>query len=188
MAKKKKYRIYLNAPITMSFVFICFSALMLNEITDGKSTVLIFSTYGSSWLSPMTYVRLICHIFGHGSFSHLASNMLYILLLGPMLEEKYHEKLITVILTTSLVTGVIHNLLQPHVMLLGASGVVFAFILLSSVTGKEKGIPVTLILAAALWLGQEIYTGVVTNDNVSQITHILGGLSGGILGLIYKDS
>ena len=185
--KKKKFRIYLNAPITMSFTIICITALILDYLTNGRSTTLIFSTYRSSFLDPLMYVRLVCHVFGHGSFRHLVSNLLYILLLGPMLEEKYHDRLITVILTTALVTGVIHNILQPKVMLLGASGVVFAFILLASITGKEKGIPITLILVALLWLGQEIYTGIVTNDSISQITHILGGLSGAILGMIYKD-
>lgn len=185
--KKNKFRIYLNAPITLSFVGICIVALLLAYITDDASTVMVFSTYGSSWLSPMTYIRLFFHVFGHGSVEHLTSNMLYILLLGPMLEEKYHEKLITVIFTTALVTGIIHNIIQPNVMLLGASGVVFAFILLASITGRENGIPITLILAAALWLGQEFYSGFTSADNISHITHIIGGVSGAILGLIFKD-
>ena len=184
--KKNKFFIYLNAPITLSFVLICITALILDFLTAGKSSVLDFSTYGSSWLSPMTYVRLLCHVFGHGGVDHLVSNMLYILLLGPILEEKYHDKLIIVILTTAIVTGVVHNILQPHVILLGASGVVFAFILLASVTGKERGIPVTLILVAILWLGQEIYSGIITDDNVSQITHIIGGISGAVLGMRFK--
>ena len=184
--KKKKFFIYINAPITLLFVGICLLALLLDYMTDGASTVQVFSTYGSSWITPMTYVRLIGHIFGHGGIEHLTSNMLYILLLGPILEEKYHDKLITVILTTAIVTGVVHNIIQPHVMLLGASGVVFAFILLASVTGRERGIPITLILAAVMWLGQEIYQGIVSSDNVSQVTHIIGGLSGAILGMCYK--
>ena len=185
MAKRKNYTIYLNAPLTMSFVVICLSALALDYLTAGRSTVLLFSTYGSSWFSPMTYIRLFLHVFGHGGVQHLISNMLYILLLGPMLEEKYHDRLITVILFTALVTYIIHNILQPNVMLLGASGVVFAFILLASITGRENGIPVTLILVAILWLGQEFY-GMTASDNVSQITHIIGGLSGAILGMIFK--
>ena len=183
---KKKFRIYLNAPITLGFVAICVIATALGYLTKDSSTILLFSTYGSSWLSPMTYLRLICHVFGHAGVDHLVNNMLYILLLGPMLEEKYHDRLITVILTTALVTGIIHNIIQPDVVLLGASGVVFAFILLASITGKEDGIPVTLILVAILWLGKEIYAGFTTSDNVSQITHIIGGLSGAALGMIFK--
>ena len=87
---------------------------------------------------------------------------------------------------TALVTGLVHNILQPNTMLLGASGVVFAFILLASITGKEEGIPVTLILVAILWLGQEFYNGINSSDNISQITHIIGGISGAIMGLFFK--
>lgn len=182
----KKFRVYINAPITLMFVLICFMTLVLNNITDGKSTQLVFSTYGSSLLDPLTYVRLVCHVFGHENLAHLISNALYLLLLGPILEEKYHGKIISVILVTAIVTGIFSNVFQPEVRLLGSSGVVFAFILMASITGKKDGIPITLILVAILWLGQEIYAGINATDNISQLTHIIGGLSGAMLGLIYK--
>ena len=185
--KKKSFRIYMNAPITISFVAICLLALLLSYLTNGRSTVMVFSTYGSSWTDLMTYVRLIGHVFGHASYQHLLSNMLYILLLGPMLEEKYHDQLITVILFTALVTGIFHNIVQPRVILMGASGVVFAFILLASITGKEGGIPITLILVAILWLGQEFYNGITAADNISQLTHVIGGISGAALGMYFKN-
>ena len=152
----KKRKIYLNAPITLGFSLICIIALLLNMVSSGKTNVLFFSTYGSSLLSPMTYIRLLGHIFGHANVDHLVSNLLYILLLGPMLEEKYGKRLIIVILSTAAVTGIVHNLLSPNTMLLGASGVVFAFIILASITGNEEGIPVTLIIVALLWIGSEI--------------------------------
>lgn len=176
----------MNAPITLGFVGICVVALLLDYLTNQVSTVLVFSTYRSPLLDPFTYVRLVCHVFGHANLAHLSNNMIYILLLGPMLEEKYHDKLIVVIITTAVVTGIFHNIMQPNVYLLGASGVVFAFILLASVTGKEDGIPITLILAAVIWLGQEFYNSVATTDNISQLAHIVGGLSGAILGMMFK--
>ena len=182
----KKRKIYLNAPITLGFSLICIIALLLNMVSSGKTNVLFFSTYGSSLLSPMTYIRLLGHIFGHANVDHLVSNLLYILLLGPMLEEKYGKRLIIVILSTAAVTGIVHNLLSPNTMLLGASGVVLAFIILTSITGNEEGIPVTLIIVALLWIGSEIYTGITTADSVSQLTHIVGGLTGGIIGLAFK--
>lgn len=182
----KKRKIYLNAPITLGFSLICIIALLLNMVSSGKTNVLFFSTYGSSLLSPMTYIRLLGHIFGHANVDHLVSNLLYILLLGPMLEEKYGKRLIIVILSTAVVTGIVHNLLSPNTMLLGASGVVFAYIILASITGNEEGIPVTLIIVALLWIGSEIYTGITTADSVSQLTHIVGGLTGGIIGLAFK--
>lgn len=182
----KKFRVYINAPITLMFVIICLMTIILDNITDGVSTQTFFSTYGSSWLDPFTYIRLIGHVFGHQNLSHLISNSLYLLLLGPVLEEKYHDKLIIVILVTAIVTGLFHNIVQPNTLLLGSSGVVFAFILMASITGKENGIPITLILVTVLWLGQEIYAGISASDNISQITHIIGGISGATLGLMFK--
>jgi len=183
----KKFKLYFNAPITLSFVGICLVVLGLDYISNGESTYAFFSTYGSSWLSPLTYLRLIGHVFGHADLSHLISNTLYILLLGPMLEEKYHDKLIMVIIFTALVTGVVHNIIEPDVALLGSSGIVFAFILLSSITGNRQGIPVTLILVAVLYLGEELYSSIALADNISQLTHIIGGLSGALLGLLFKE-
>lgn len=183
---KKKLTIYLNAPITLSFAAMCLIALALDYLTNGLSNDLVFSTYGSSFLNPLTYVRLIGHIFGHADFDHLLNNMLFILLLGPMLEEKYHDKLLVVIFSVAIVTGVIHNIFNPNVQLLGASGVVFAFILLASITGHTQGIPVTLIIIAILYIGGEIYDGIISIDNVSHITHIIGGVVGAVIGLRFK--
>ena len=83
------------------------------------------------------------------------------------------------ILVTAFVTGVIHNLLFPRTILLGASGVVFSFILLTSFTGFRDGeIPLTFILVAVIYLGQQIWDGLTVRDNVSNLTHIIGGLVG----------
>ena len=112
--------------------------------------------------------------------AHLVGNMAYILLLGPALEEKYGWKnLLTVILVTAFVTGLIHNLLFPRTILLGASGVVFSFILLTSFTEfKEGEIPLTFILVAFIYLGQQVWDGITVRDNVSNLSHIIGGLVG----------
>jgi len=183
---KRSIKFVFNAPITLGFCAICLVALLLNYLTNGYSNILIFSTYGSSLLDPLTYVRLFMHVFGHADLSHFISNITYILLLGPMLEEKYHDRLIIVILITALVTGIVHNIIDPNVYLLGASGIVFSFILLASITGKSDGIPITLILVAILWLGDELINSVYVFDNISQLTHIIGGISGTILGFYFR--
>ena len=78
-----------NSVIILSFFFISLFALILNYLTKGKSNILLFSSYRSSIFNPLTYLRLITHIFGHASWSHFMNNFLYILLIGPMIEEKY---------------------------------------------------------------------------------------------------
>ena len=88
-------------------------------------------------------------------------------------------------MSRTLATGVFSQLLFPRVMLLGASGVVFAFILMSSVTVREDHtIPLTFILVALFYLGQQAVQGLFTRDSVSQSTHLIGGAVGTAAGFL----
>lgn len=181
---KRKIRVSFNAPIILSFVVICFAATLLGYMTHGRATHKFFMTYHSSLGNPMTYVRFFTHIFGHANFEHFIGNMCYILLLGPMLEEKYGgSTLLSVIGITALATGIINYIFFWNTALCGASGVVFAFILLASFTGFKDGeIPLTFILVAVFFIGQQVVDAVTIRDNVSNISHIVGGIIGGLIG------
>ena len=169
---RKRIVISFNSPVILSFTAICFVSLILDYITKGATTNTFFSVYRSSLLSPWTYVRFIGHIFGHAGWEHLV--------VGPLLEEKYgSSSILLAIVTTALVTGLANFILFPQKQLLGASGVVFAFILLASFTSLREGeIPLTFILVALIYMGQQIYEGIFIHDNVSNLTHIFGGLIG----------
>ncbi|MEY8389758.1 rhomboid family intramembrane serine protease [Lachnospiraceae bacterium] len=184
MMRERKFKISFNSPVILGFSVICFAALLLGMITRGWTNTMFFSVYRSSLLNPLTYVRFVGHIFGHAGWEHFIGNIMLILVVGPLLEEKYgSSNLLFVILATALVTGIANFALFPGVRLLGASGVVFALILLSSFTGiKEGGIPLTFIMVAVLYIGEQVYQGIFVNDNVSNLTHILGGLVGAALG------
>jgi GlpG protein len=135
-------------------------------------------------LNPLTYIRFIGHVFGHSGWQHFIGNIMLILVIGPLLEEKYgFRNILAVILSTALITGIIHFMFFPHTMLLGASGVVFALILLSSfVSIKEGEIPMTFILVTVIYIGQQIFEGIFVNDNISNLTHIIGGITGAGMG------
>lgn len=186
MRNKGKIKLSFNSPIVIGFTIICLLALVLGWITRGWTTNAFFSVYRSSLLSPLTYVRFIGHIFGHVGWEHFIGNIMMLLIVGPLLEEKYgSSNIVFVILATALVTGIVHFIFFPHIQLLGASGVVFAFILLSPFTSVKEGtIPITLVLVAALYIGGQIYSSIVTSDNISQLTHILGGCVGAGLGYV----
>ena len=176
---KKKLRITLNAPFTLGFSLLCGLATLLCAVS-GQCRNLFFSTYAAPLTDPLMYLRLFTHVLGHSGLPHLIGNLTLILLLGPALEEKYGaSKLLPVVLAAALVTGIIHNLFFPSIVLLGASGVVFAMILLTSFTGFREGeIPLTFILVAVLYLGQQIWDGITVRDNISNLAHIIGGLVG----------
>ena len=181
-------KIKLNSPLILGFVFLSLAAMLLNILTGGASNRLVFMTYRSSLTDPLTYVRFFGHVLGHSGWQHYIGNMSYILLLGPMLEEKYGaKKLLGVIALTAVITGVVNFIFFPAVAICGASGVVFAFILMTSFTSFKKGeIPITFILVAVVYLGQQVYDGLFVQDNISNMAHIVGGVVGAVSGFVMR--
>lgn len=184
--KKIKIKLSFNSPVVLGLTLLCLVALVLSEITKGYTNDLLFSVYHSSLLNPLTYVRFFGHVAGHASLEHFMGNIMLLLVVGPLLEEKYgSSNLLFVILSTALVTGVVHYIFFPQYQLLGASGIVFAFILLSPFTSVKQGtIPITFIVVAVLYIGEQVYSGLFVQDNVSHLTHIIGGLVGASLGFV----
>lgn len=180
----KKIRLTYNATVTLTFVLLCFAATLLNYMTQGASNALLFMTYHSSLTNPLTYLRFFTHVLGHSGWVHFIGNASYLLLLGPMLEEKHGgDNILKIILVTALVTGLINYIFFPRVALCGASGVVFAFILLTSFTSFREGeIPISFVLVAMIYLGQQVYDGIFLDDNISNMAHIAGGIVGSITG------
>lgn len=183
---KKRFTISYNAPVVLTFMFICFVVMVIGFLTGGRSTMLFFMTYHSSLLNPFTYLRFFTHVLGHADWSHFMGNASYILLLGPMLEEKYGSRnLLEIMGVTAFVTALVNYVFFWNVALCGASGIVFAFIVLASFTGFREGeIPLTFILVAVIFIGQQVYEGIVLSDNISNTAHIVGGLVGGAVGYL----
>lgn len=172
-----------NSPVTLTLTFVSLVILLLGYITDGLTTNLFFSVYRSSWTYPLTYFRLFGHVLGHADWSHYSNNMVLFLVLGPILEEKYKsQSFLIMIAITAVVSGLFHVILFPSTVLLGASGIVFMMIVLSSVAGMKDGkIPLTLILVIIIYLGGEILD-VGSKDGIAHISHILGGICGAAFG------
>ena len=180
----KKLVIRFNAPVVLLFALLSLLVLLLAGWTGGVSTTRFFCVYRSSLADPLTYVRFFGHVLGHSGYSHYMNNMLLLLLVGPGLEEKYGSRnLLMTILVTALVTGLVQFIFFPGTALLGASGVVFMLIVLNSFTEMRRGgIPLTMLLVVALYLGNEVVDGLSESDNISQMTHIVGGLCGVVFG------
>ena len=184
--KKSKIIFSFNAPAVLCFALLSLGALGLSVLSGGASDRLVFSVYRSSFLSPLTYVRLLCHVMGHTSFSHYVSNMALILALGPIVEERYGSlRLLLMFAVTAVVSGLFHMFLGSGA-LMGASGIVYMLIFLASTSGSRGGeIPLTLVAVAALYLTQEILGGLFSADNISHLSHIIGGVCGAVMGLFW---
>lgn len=182
----KKFGISFNAPVVLGFTLVCFVVLLIDIATKSSSTIALFSVYRSSLLNPLTYLRFFGHVVGHAGWEHFFGNIMMLLVVGPLLEEKYgSSNILMVILSTALITGLINFIFFPNVRLLGASGVVFAFILLASFTSIKDGrLPLTFILVALIYIGEQVYQGIFVQDNISNLTHITGGIVGSALGYV----
>lgn len=178
-------RIQYNAPVVLTFALISLGVLGLAQLTNGTSNRLLFSVYRAPLTDPLMYLRLFLHALGHANMSHFFNNFMIILIIGPMLEEKYGGKwIIIMMVVTALVTGLLHMILSNNAKL-GASGIVFMFILLGSITNIQRGrIPLTLILAIGIFLGQEIVSAITLDNNIAYMSHIVGGICGAAFGLI----
>ena len=187
---RRGFRLAFNSPAVLGFAGVCLVAMVLNLLSDGASNRALFSVYRAPLTNPLTWLRMVCHVFGHADWNHLLNNMMYVLLVGPMLEEKYGSvNLALVMLATALLTGLANFIFFPGTLLLGASGIVFALILLSSITRTEGGaIPVTFILVAILYIGQQVWQAITVRDNVSYMAHIAGGAVGAGLGFLLNKA
>lgn len=182
---KRFVRLQYNSPVVLSFALASLAAVLLGMVTDGWTTTKLFSVYRSSLTDALTYPRFVLHVLGHSGYAHYIGNMMMVLVVGPPLEEKYGSRsLFWAIFLTALVSGLVQWLFFPGTALLGASGIVFMMIVMSSLSGMKDGyIPITLILVLILYVGGEIVDGMVLSDNVSQLTHIIGGICGAFLGI-----
>lgn len=182
-------KITYNSPFVLTYTFICVAIFIIDGLTVFELIPSLFTVYPHMpFQNPLSWFRLVSHIAGHGSANHLIGNFVFILLLGPMLEEKYGtKKMLGFVFITALVTGLLNNFFFTTA-LLGASGVVFMFILLASFANFRTGeIPLTFILIIVLFLGKEIFQA-FADDNISQFAHIIGGLCGSIFGFKTNSS
>jgi len=177
-------RIRYNAPVILTFTLLSTAVLIINQVAGGftEAFFVSFPTFNGSILD---FVRLFTHVAGHRNWLHLMSNFSFILLIGPVLEEKYRSgPLLVMLLVTALATGIL-NIIFFSTGLMGASGIVFMLILLSSFTNIRSGeIPLTFILIVVLFLAKE-FINAFAEDNISQFAHIIGGICGSLFGFIF---
>ncbi len=183
----KKLKFTYNAPVTLTFALVALVALIIGEFTGGKSTELLFSVYRSPF-SVFGVLRLFLHVLGHSGIAHYTGNMMLFILLGPMIEEKYGSlNFLEMIGIVAVISGVINIVFFPGTVLLGASGVVFMMMILVSASDLKEGeIPITMIIVIIMYLGTEIVNMIFQKDNISQLTHIIGGILGAVFGYLYN--
>jgi membrane associated rhomboid family serine protease len=178
-------RIQYNAPVVLSFALISLLVLGLSTLIEPITYQRLFMVYRAPLTDPLTYWRFFSHALGHAGYAHYIGNFMIILLIGPLLEERYGGKwLIIMMVVTAFVTGVLHIFVSDGAKL-GASGIVFMLILLGSFTNlQRRRVPLTLILVLGIYIGREVVAavGADADNNIAYLSHIVGGLCGAAFG------
>lgn len=176
-----------NAPATLTFALASAIVLLIDQYIMPGMIEALFTAEGSLTFhfdDIPAYVRIFTHIFGHAGWDHLLSNLTLILLLGPILEEKYSTKSVAwMIVFTALINGLV-NALFFESALMGSSGIAFMMILMVSFANIKTGeFPLTALLVVGLYLAKEILA-IFRYDDISQVSHIIGAACGAAFGFL----
>jgi len=144
-------------------------------------------------LQPILFVRghyfwqLLTYMFMHGSWSHLLSNMLGLIFFGIYVERQVGSKeflffyLLCGILCGAASLGIYAAVGYWQILLVGASGAVYAVLLLFAVIFPRSTVfilglvPVPAPLLIAIYAGIAIFDQVFgMNQGVAHLTHLSG--------------
>ena len=154
-------RIVVDAPVVLGFAFVCCAVFFVNVVAPGTNVFVACPPFRmASPLNPLTYLRLLTHTVGHTGYDHLKGNMVNLLLVGPASEKEFGSmNLLKIMFYVAVSSAVAHMALGPaNGYQLGASGVVFALILLNSLLSAHSGVvPLTFLLTAGLWVSDEVF-------------------------------
>lgn len=185
-------RLSIESPIIVGFCFVCCVLHLLNiTIMPGISNWLGINSVGFNPVSPLDNARLFTHMFGHDGLVHLRNNMTHLLLVGPFAESSFGSTVIVqVMIVCGIATSLAHMVIgKRNSRQIGASGFIFALILLNSLASAKRGkIPVSFVLTAMLWLVDEV-VGLFFNftDNTSHHGHLVGGIVGAVAGFYLSE-
>lgn len=174
--------------VTLSLVLICiFFFLLGNPFFD------YLSLNSSKFLYfPWT---LITNSFLHLNLSHLAYNLIFLFLIGNIIELKCGSKITLLVFISSVLLGNIGFLLLSSGTAVGISGAVYGFIGAAIIISPNSKIlvPVGRInismqvkYAAPIMLFTELLLSIASFDNVGHSAHLFGFFSGIIFAFLFR--
>ncbi|WP_318689970.1 O-antigen polysaccharide polymerase Wzy [Treponema sp.] len=197
MAKKSSPKLTFDFPVTVTFVIVAVVMFLLDTFAfKGKMFSTILICHGSkqaivpfNFKSPADFTGLFFFIFGNSGWEMLFSNLIVILLLGQILEERYGSVMLGLMMFIStLISGVLTACIST-VPLTGAGCIIFMMAVLVSLTElTKKRIPLSCLLVFVLFLSFEIFRntkGAEGTDIMQKTCGVLIEMIGGICGSIF---
>lgn len=129
--------------------------------------------------------QLATYMFVHASYNHLLFNMLGLLMFGIPLERRLGSKEFALFYLVSgtlsgLASFAIYKIAGTNVMLMGASGAIYALMFLFAVMNPRARfllfwfIPVPAPVAVAVFAAMCVFNELFTFSNVANLTHLAG--------------
>ena len=186
MAKKKfkpAYKIFLDSPVPVFFVIISAIVFIVDYFFLKDKTSLFLTSSPTApggslpfaLSQPLSYLRLFLYVFGFASPQLLITDLIFIMLLGPAIEERYGSVVIGIMMAVSALFSGVLNACFCKTSLRGASCIIFMLIFLNSFMSlSKKKIPLSFIFMVILYVLREFFEK--TSD---------GGMSGGrVVGIL----
>ncbi len=191
MAKKKSnfpFKIVLDAPVPIFFVVLSVLVFIVDYffLKDKTSLFLTSSPTMSGGnlpfvpTAPLSYFRLILYVFGFASPQLLITDLIFIMLLGPAIEERYGSVVIAIMMAVSALFSGVLNVCFSKVSLRGASCIIFMLIFLNSFMSlSKKKIPVSFLFMVILYVLREYF------EKSGGVVVILICIAGGLCGSLF---
>lgn len=172
--------------IAINFIMFCLTGFLF------PSLKYIFSLVPSYILYRHYYWQFLTYMFTHATVSHFIFNIISLYIFGTAVERRIGSReFLLYYLLTGVLSGVasyaMFYMANTNTVLLGASGAIYALLILFSVLYPRSVIyvfgliPVQAPLLIILYFIIELISGLTAHDGVAHMTH----LSGLVFGLLY---
>lgn len=212
MANKKSFfglKFIYDAPATLTFALACIILFALDSLVfKQKLTSLILtspiaggsggatgsalgvagaaaSNLAFSASNPLSYLRLFLYALGAASGEILVCNMIFVLLLGPSMEERYGTVVIGIMIFVSALFSGVLNACFCKTPLNGCEAIIFMMIFLNSfVSLSKKKIPLSFVFVFILFVLRGILSADFKADS-SAVIQIIINVAGGLCGSLF---
>ena len=169
--------------VAINIAVFCLTEFLFPRLTYTLALVPSSIYYGHSWWQFVTYM------FVHSGYSHILFNMLSLYIFGRAVEHRVGSKefLLYYLLTGTLcgvASYIVYYIANTNVVLLGASGAIYALLILFSALYPRAVvyvfgiIPVPAPLLIVLYFVIELMGSITSYDGVAHMTHLFGLLFG----------
>ncbi len=189
MKKKLKLKFHYDSPVMLTFALVTLLVFILDAFAfKGKlKDMWLVTPTAAGGQFPFSFsdfpsiLRLFIHVFGYSQNEVLICNLIFILLLGPQMEERYGSVIIGImIFVSSLFSGVLNACFCKNTVC-GAEPVVFMLILLWTMMQLSRSkISASAIAVIALFIAMLIF-----RKNPNGVVGVAVIAAGGLCGSLF---